>query len=390
MTSASRTRLIRASSRFTLFGFDELGPGEQEALAGLTEDPDFYGILKPASALLPSKSVSKQGALLLLALQSPQRIRLLQSIFGDDPSLFHMLLADGVLEVEHDSQFVSGPDAVRLVQPARDNTPATHPLVALSCAAIECAAAYEELDIPALAERLYAFGRLPCTPHVRHRFACDEDLLSFLVSDSSTRNLLGSTWDMIAAQGEPWLAWSRRHEVHYLEYKLYVSARLEAMPTLFAMMLRAMHRTECRHFKIGRRGEGVCRPDKMVAYFASLDALRACASLIEAELAAAGTRSELAHGVPFTAGIDPAGFLSWGMDPPDLEHAAPTSQRQSFRHWLSQSVATAVHSARVLASPGDVVPFVLSRIELDGIDTRTWAPRLAIWRGRARNPAVVA
>jgi len=126
-----------------------------------------------------------------------------------------------------------------------------------------------------------------------------------------------------------------------------------------------------------------------VAYFESLDSLRACGSLIEAELASTETRAGLAHGVPFTAGIDRCGFLSWGMDPPGLG-AAPGLQPQSFRYWVALRVAIAVLSFRGTASQGDLVPFVLSRIELDGVDPRTWAPRLSIWRGHAKNPAAVA
>jgi hypothetical protein len=162
------------------------------------------------------------------------------------------------------------------------------------------------------------------------------------------------------------------------------------MPRLFAMAVRAMKRAGCEHFKIGRRGEGVCRPDKMVAYFASLDQLRACASLIEADLLASDVDPRSAHGVPFTASIDAAGFLSWGMDPPELGHVTASFEHQSWRQWVASRVAIAVLSAKGAANPTGVVPFVLERVRLDGIDPDTWAPNLAIWREYAARPEDVA
>jgi hypothetical protein len=385
-------RRLRASRTFTLLGLDELPPREQEELGSLRTDRDFYGVLKPQDPLRPSKSVSKEAALLFLALTEPRRIpALLESIFGDDPDPLLGLFADGVLEIEHEGAFVSGTEALRLLRPPAIHGPPQHPLHRLSRAAIEFAAEYEGLDAAMLTEKLYAFGRTACTPALRQRFAKDGDLLSWLASDPGVSDLLSSGWALEHTEDSPWLMWSSRGSVRRLGYKLYVSARVDSMPRLFGMTVRAMKRRGCDHFKLGRLAEGVCRPDKMVLYFATLDHLRECAGHVESELRASELPRAVAHGVPFTAAIDPAGFLSWGMDPPELGHVTDAFRRQSFRQWVASRVAVAVLSAKGASSkPADIVDVVLERVELDGIDPITWAPELALWRHHAASAEDVA
>jgi hypothetical protein len=395
MSADLATRRLRASDAFVLLGLDDLEPAEQKGLGILVDDPEFYGLLKPKNPRLPAKSVSKEAALLLLTLQRARRVpALLASIFGGDLGPLHALLADGVLEVEQDGVFVSGLEALSLFAPA-PSTPSTSAQQAtsrLSQAAIECAASYEGLDAGTLAEKIYAFGRLPCAEPLRRRFENDAALLSFLAVEDGVASVLASSWvrEGDADAGLPWLSFSTRSPTPPLSHKLYVSARLDAMPPLFAMAVRALKRTRCAHFKIGRGGEGVCRPDKMVAYFSTLDRLRECAALIEDELSASDVPPTSAQGVPFTASIDAAGFLSWGMDPPSLAHATNALDAQSWRGWIASRVAVAVLSAAGADAHTDVVPFVLRRIELDGIDPHTWAPTLAIWREFAARSGDVA
>jgi hypothetical protein len=384
------SRRLRASRAFALLGFDELDPAEQARFAALRTDPDFYGLLKPVNSPSSAKSVSKEAALLFLTLARPQRIpALLASMFGDDPSPLYGLIADGVVEVEHEGAFVSGHDALGLFASGARAVAPSGSASKGSEAAIESAASYDGLDAAALARKVYAFGRHPCTEALRRRFARDRDLLSFL-ADDRVADLLASAWALDAEAESPWLAWSARRTTARLGYKLYVSARLDALPRVFALAVRALKRAGCDHFKVGRRGEGLCRPDKMVAYFASLDQLRECSALLEADLQASDLAPSSAHGVPFTAAIDAAGFLSWGMDPPELGYLPAALQIQSWRGWIASRVAVAVLSAKSSGGDRDVVPFVLQRVALDGIDPISWAPTLAIWRGHAASPGDVA
>jgi hypothetical protein len=377
---------LRASSSFTLRGFDELEVLEQERLQSLRDDPDLFGVLLPESALLPAKSVSKEAALLFLALQRPQRIPLLlAAIFGDDLGPLHALVADGVFEMEHEGVFVSGPEALDLFAMPGLEAPALGPTAKLSSEAIRVAAGYPDLDASQLAQKLYAFGRLPCTSAIRRRFATDADLLSFLCAEEGVADHLSSGWNANAnADGQsPWLWWGSFGASPHLGHKLYVSAQIEAIPRVFALALRALKRTGCTQFKIGRRAEGMCRPDKMVAYFSSLDELRECAARIESDLGRSDVSPCLAHGVPFAAGIDAAGFLAWGMDPPELTNAAELRDVQSWRQWIAARVAIAILSAKASVRGDDLVAFVLQRIALEGIDPQTWSPNLALWRDHA-------
>jgi hypothetical protein len=382
---------LRASRAFVLLGFDELGPAEQGRLATLRDDPDFFGLLKPVNALLPPKSVTNTAALLFLTLQVPRRVpTLLASLFGEELGPIHGLLADGVLEVEHAGAFVSGTKALSLLSTSAATASVSHSVSRLSLDAIECAASYEGLDATVLAQKIYAYGRQPCTEGVRRRFAKDSDLLSFLAVDPAVDDLLTSNWVRDTAAESAWISWSAGRSTARLGHKLYLSAKVDGFPHLFAMGVRALKRARCDHFKIGRRGEGVCRPDKMVAYFASLDQLRECSALIEADLRPTDVFPALAHGVPFTCAVDAAGFLSWGMDPPKLAHADEATPFQSWRQWVAWRVAIAVLSAKSAGSELGIVPFVLQRLELDGIDPSTWAPTLAIWRPHADSPGDVA
>jgi hypothetical protein len=118
---------------------------------------------------------------------------------------------------------------------------------------------------------------------------------------------------------------------------------------------------------------GVLRPDKLVAYFATLDAVERAAAALAPRL-----RGIDAHGVPFTTALTSDGLLSWGCDPPSLS-AAPA--RESWRLWVTNRLADALMRAKVNPHAG-VAPerFALARIALDGVDPDSWAPASVAWR----------
>jgi len=226
-----------------------------------------------------------------------------------------------------------------------------------------------------LATRLYLFNAAPGTPALQRRFADDERLYAFLFEGRHIAPRLRSHWRG-ETPGEAWLAWSSAGSGRVPAYKLYVSPTLERLPCIFEVAIEAFAQGRCTHFKLGRGAFGLLRPDKLVAYFASLDSLQRSAELIQT--AAAGAQ---AQGVPFTAPIDAEGLLSWGMDPPRFDQVLAGQEHQSWRQWLTERVAVYVMAAREAGS--DVHAFVRNRIELDGVDPITWNPDLAIWRGPA-------
>ena len=374
MTDLRAVRL-RSNPRLRLVAFDCLQGAERDAMQPLARDPEFFGVLVPPDgSALPAKSVSREAALLFLALREPAKLpHLLDGLFGihvDDR--LRPLILDGVFELERDGQFLSGAAALP-GHGTQAPAPGDSRLALLCTDAIEYAAALHPLPVRDVAARLYSFNTAPATRALQRLFAIDERVLAYLLPSSEVAQFVRSRWQG-GAVADGWLSWSGAWSSARLGYKLYVSPQLEHLPGVFAAAVEAFAKTGCAHFKVGRGAWGLLRPDKLVAYFDGLDRLRDAAGMIQES--ASGVA---AQGVPFTAPIDPDGLLSWGMDPPRFEQVLASQQYQSWRQWLTGRIAVYARAAR--EDGGDVLSFVRERIELDGVDAVHWSPDLAIWRG---------
>ena len=142
--------------------------------------------------------------------------------------------------------------------------------------------------------------------------------------------------------------------------KLYVSPRIESLAEVFPIVAKVFTRMEVRSFKVGRRLDGLLRPDKIVAYFDDRPHLDAVATELERELAGCP-----AQGVPFTTGIDADGLLSWGTDPP------LGSEVLSWRSWVTKVLAAELLKVKA-AARGDVVSDLLHGVARLGIDPARW------------------
>jgi hypothetical protein len=112
------------------------------------------------------------------------------------------------------------------------------------------------------------------------------------------------------------------------------------------------------------------RPDKFVVYFSAFESLRTTAERI-----LTGLRGCPAQGVPFSAEITDDGLLSWGFDPPPDKGALAWRERESWRLWITNRLASALVAARKSATTGiEPWQFALDRLRLDQVDTATWAP----------------
>jgi hypothetical protein len=376
---------LRSNARFQLLPFDKIDEREQLSVKPLTAEPDFYGLLAPpANSELPAKSVSRDAALLFLTLREPACIpHLLRSLFGDEvQDRVRELVLDGVFEIEQAGKFVSGAAAFPELTGRNGQVPGSR-VAQLSLEAITYAAALEGLAVTDLAARLYIYNRAPATPQFQRQFADDDRLLTYLTAGAATLGQLESHWSREISQ-QAWLMWQRPASGRGHNCKLYVSPTLDSLPQAFQIAVDTFVRVKCSHFKIGRTAFGLLRPDKLVAYFTSLEQLKEAAELIRAS--AAGIA---AQGVPFTGAIDAEGLVSWGMDPPRFEQVLPGQEHQSWRQWVAGRIAVYTLAAR--ESGAENIPeFVLHRVSLDGIDTTTWSPNLAIWRGRAGTEEDVA
>jgi hypothetical protein len=372
-------RELRANPAYELALWDRLAPEERFALEGLHGDPDFYGVLRPrdSSAGLSVKAVDRETALLFLTLREagplPAYVR---SVLGvETDRTLGRLVADGVLEVESGSSFVSGPAAFTGAAGGRQ---AGGRLARLSVAALRYGQALAIDDPLRLSLRLYGYNRRALSPRWQRRLPSAAAVQEHLGigPKGPNRRLLGRIWSA-SPHSETWLSWQSRSPEPPVSqgatYKLYVSPAPEALASGFGAILEAFAAVRAPQFKIGAGAAGLLRADKIVAYFPSFDRLAGAADAIAGRLAGIP-----AQGVPFTSEIASDGLLSWGMDPPAR---GSWSGRESWRLWLTHRLARALLAARSSAGEGyEPWRFALERLSLEGIDTETWTPGARLWK----------
>lgn len=390
--------VLRANPAYQLIALERLPDPEREQLAGTGPAAgEVYGALRPASGSgLPTTLVSPDTALLLLSLAQPGPIPAYLAGDDDAGSALARLVLDRLLEIRVGGEFMAGPPACEALRtgpahPGGEEDP-EHPLLRLSIQALRHAAALASADPLAVAARLYCYHRHPLTPRWARTLATESDRERFLGigRNQPAGRLLDQHWHAApeASTADGWYGWRRRvwrpHGADQpLRYKLYVSPATDALPEVLEAFVQVATEARVPSFKLGRSPVGLLRPDKLVAYFASYDHLAAAATQFRA--AAAGWPG---HGVPFTGVIDPAGLLSWGLDPPPRGTGRavgaldlPTATHQSWRMWVAFRLAAALLSARLEADgPPSPWRFALDRLRADGVDPTTWTPSRDPWK----------
>lgn len=368
---------FRSSPDVELRQLADLAPEQREAFAELESDPDFYGLFVPKTPrTMNLKAVARQTAELFRALATPVPL---------DASLLHDgevvdLVLDGILEVEHGPHFVSGADAFSVVCSAAEQPPPHDAAARLSREALLYTQDLEVSDPQTLTNALYLYHRIPLTPFWKSRFSSAAAILAHVGADrGSLRALLEREWTASAA-GRGWLNWSSRASLRRgadaVTYKLYVSVRPERIRDAFEVVVRVLAGFPGVPFKIGDSATGLLRPDKMVTYFWSRQELDAAADILRRELAGCD-----AHGVPFSAGLDDSGLLSWGVDPPDHDRALRWLGRDSWRTWVVKRLGAALAIAKAARREDAVEPwrFAIERARRHGIDVDTWTPSATLW-----------
>lgn len=378
----------RANPSYELVQFDRLPAAEQAALPGLDADPDFYGLLVPRGRTdLGVKAVGRDTALLYLTMDKPGKLpTYVRRLFGDDHRQpIAELVLDGVLEVEADKGFVSGPAAYPLVVADGEPTGADGAIARRSIEALKYAEALDIADSLTISARLYGYGRQPLSPRLLRKFPTPAAVSQYLGvgARDATGSTLAQLWLSIppSQPSDRWLTWASRFARHApsasaTTYKLYVSPDPEFVRDAFEATVRVISESSAPSFKVGGDVYGLLRPDKLVVYFWTFDDLQAAAHSLADRLTGSP-----AHGVPFTAEIAGDGLLSWAIDPPRHRSAGGWQQPESWRLWVTNRLAIALLSAK--AAPGAAVEpwrFAMDRLRLDGVDTASWAPTPAIWR----------
>jgi hypothetical protein len=126
--------------------------------------------------------------------------------------------------------------------------------------------------------------------------------------------------------------------------------------------------------KIGRDPYGILRPEKIVAYFKTIEDLRRSAWLLRQKLTGISS-----HGAPFTTDIFGDGLLSSGIDPPRIARHLHLD-RESWRLWIANRLATSLIAAQ-RGPKSDIQPwqYAVLRIQLGGVDAVSWSPMSGLW-----------
>jgi hypothetical protein len=374
---------FHANTEYQLTLFDRLPPEQQDALRDLAKDPDFYGVLIAREGNTGNmKSVCRDTALLFLTLSQPGRLPAYVRTTLEEKcnQTIAELVLDGVLKIGREGRFVCGPDAYDLIYGERLRTEAQGTLAQLAQAALEYAQALDIDDSARLSARLYFYNRLPLSPRWGRRFPETEAVAAYLgiTSGGGNRRLLEGRWARInlPPQLDGWFMFASRAALppeaeSRQRYKLYVSAQPDSVRDAFEAVVQVVNESPAHHFKVGNDASGLLRPDKIVIYFWDFAALQEAAKQIEKRLVGCP-----AQGVPFTAAIrKDDGLLSWGIDPPSEKGALAWQERESWRLWVTNRLATALLAARG-AKTGGLEPwrFALERLRLESIDTATWTP----------------
>ena len=360
---------IRTSSRFELKQLAELTPEQREPFRELEADQDFFGLLVPrGGAAMNIKSVGHDTAALLRRLSQP-------SPLDADDDVIDLVL-DGVLEIEADGDFLSGADALPVLCDVDDAAAEPRGIARISLDALRHADDLVTDDAGELTGALYFYNRIPISRFWRARFPDRKAVLAHLGADRDALSAFHGPSEMPG-----WISWSARNkgprDKNAPTYKLYVSPRPENIRDAFHALVRALADLGDSDFKIGEDASGLLRPDKLVAYFNSREQLDRAAAAVLARLDGC-----LAHGVPFTAGIDDAGLLSWGIDPPETERVLSWMGRESWRLWLATKLGDAMAFAKTCATRREVAAwqFARERVRRFGVDVERWTPTDALWR----------
>lgn len=347
-----------------------LSVAERAALPTLVDDPDLYGVLRSTRDGART-AVGRAAGAVVEAIVASGVFAPLAGTERDATNTVALLVLDGVLELDAGEGFVRGiaahPSLFTPREHAGEGTIARH-----SRAATIAASHLEGIEPDQFWQRLYFYGRIPPSPRELRRFPGRDSLPAMLRGapyEASARSLRAH-WFAIAppASNDRWSIW-RLAGVSvpaHPRYKLYISPRWEELPRAFGTVVDALAASGTPTFKVASDLHGALRPDKMVAYFPTMDRLKTAAATLATALDGLP-----AHGVPFTADYAGDGLLSWGIDPP----AMPGAAHPSWRVWVTRRLASALITARQVDAPL-IAPwrYAFDRISLDGVDPDTWVP----------------
>jgi len=309
-------------------------------------------------------SLSLAEVAILAALHSPRALpRALAAQVPNPADTLARLVLGGVLEVKRGDCFLSGLAAFGADAASGHAAERIEETCRISELALHYALAARHLSAAVLAERLYAFNSLPRIPsappdsEVRFKECTGIDLAAI------SPQIGGHSWSLAFTPG--WV-YFRRGESASLRFKIYLCPRPEDAHCLIPTFTEVLGRAAGSVFKIAYPAASLARPDKIVAYLPSFDALENTLSTLVRV-----TPQARVQPVPFSAVVPGTSLFRWGVDPPNF------SQRQaaSWRSWLTRQVAETAREVPAAVSGDDAMEHLRAALRLRDIDPHTWLPR---------------
>jgi hypothetical protein len=332
---------------------------------------------------MPKLSPVATGLLEDVQFAQPIPPRIVEQYRGSWKPWITALIMDGLLELECESGFVSGPDAVPLLFESQPKHEAHGITAELSYRALKMGQFAGETPVKDLQARLYRFNSIPASPRWHRRLPSPDALRDRLEITPGPLAARTRAWKPSSVPGPGWIGWERiergdANELGRTKFKLYVSPAANAVADVLPTILETLGRTDALVLKLGDSAYGLLRPDKLVAYFSDFRELEKAANALST------THADVpAQGVPFTASLSEGGLLSWAIDPA-RGGTGPHDQLESFRSWITKRLACSLVQSRS-GSDREVQAweFALTRLRLEGIDTNTFAPVRLDWPGDA-------
>lgn len=338
-----------------------------------------------AGALVPEEAgwrrvqlITPETRALLASLRAEPRMPA-----GFDLAVLARLVLDGILELECEESFRSGPAAHGLFFPAEPPVP-EGTVARLSLAALQYATALGNLPPRLLTERLYRYNTLPLSPEWRRRLPDARAVARLLEAGAPPRlRRHAPAWTTFTSAepvGPVWEVWERTAapapQDEAPTYKLYVSPPVAGVGEA-SRALRALP-AACAPFalKLGGDLPTLLRSEKLVAYYLELDQLLEGAARLGASL-----RGMPAQGVPFTVELEAGALLTWGADPGDVAEPPGPLRQTSWRRWITARLGTALATALAAGTPVPAWHYALDRVALEGVDSRRWTPPAWFFRG---------
>lgn len=373
--------LLRLNPGVDVVPWVALLDAERDAVNRITGQEAVPGIVRSKVGHLATVKAIDQSAMTLLeSLREPQVVASAPAVM---PRHVKRLVLEGLIEVEVDGTFVSGPNAATALGEVSGHGTRRDRIAELSHEALRYAETLPITEARVLSARLYGYNTLPRGPKWVRAFGDSTSIAEWLGLGERGANALA-----LADQGfdgvehEQWLAWTRRApggapKLPESGFKLYVSPHPDDLPEVLARLSPLLEAAQVSSIKVGRTLQNVLRPDKCVLYFDDAGDLQRLGRGLAKTLAGCA-----AQGVPFTCGFDesPDALLSWGADPPRSLCLAGWAQADSWRAWIANRLAVALLQGKSEPSAAlEPWRFAVTKLALERIDTERWAPAADCW-----------